>query len=128
MFSCVYVCEVTILPLSGFLRIVLRSSTLRPFTSQSNLRRNSFLTTLIMTFVTNISNGNRKLHRRQTEKLKSNIDNPRLSKSLDSSFQSPSIQSWRVSLFLPYNLVSSSITNGTLLCAFHSSCYLYRQF
>jgi len=43
---CVRIWEITILPLIGFFRTMLRSPTLRPFTGQSNLRRNSFLTTL----------------------------------------------------------------------------------
>jgi len=47
---CVRVWEITILPLGGFLRTVLRSPTLRPFTGQLNLSRNSFLTTLVPVF------------------------------------------------------------------------------
>jgi hypothetical protein len=42
-----YICEVTILPLSRVLRTVLRPSCLRSVTSLTTLRRNSTLTTLL---------------------------------------------------------------------------------
>jgi len=49
MFLCVCICEVTILPLIGFSRTVLRSSWLRSYIGLPNLRRISILTTLVGT-------------------------------------------------------------------------------